>query len=272
MDERERARYEVRNGKHPSACTCVVCDEKRRLGPEGLRLRRAEAEKIRRASAEGDYHGVLGVKPGTSPEATRSRFRDLAKRWHPDVYHQDAGETMRLINAAYDVLSDPARRDAHERTREEERGKQRRYEEWQRSQRQQTAWEPPEQAPSEQAQWSWSQWHREAQEQAEREREKAWQAWREEAARKRQEQEQRAAEERRRREQRQHAAWVKRQERRRRREEHRMRLSALTHQAVRTAPQALPAFAVGYAVGLLFVFRALPDALQRLLRLDGILP
>lgn len=260
MDERERVHYEVRTGKHPAACTCVVCDEKRRLGPEGLRVRRAEAEKIRRASAGGDYHGVLGVKPGTPAKAITSRYRDLAKRWHSDIYRQDGGETMRLINAAYEVLSNPARREAHERAQTEEQGKQRRYEEWQQSQRQR------------QAEWSWSQWYREAQEQAERERQNAWQAWREQAARQRQEHERIKAEEQRRRERQQHAAWVKRQERARRREERWMRLSALKHQAVHTVPQAIPAFAVGYAVGLLVVFRALPDGLQRLLRLGGILP
>jgi len=51
-----------------------------------------------------DPHALLGVRPDASPEEITAAYRKLAKEWHPDLAGVDAGRTMALINAAYDLL------------------------------------------------------------------------------------------------------------------------------------------------------------------------
>jgi hypothetical protein len=51
-----------------------------------------------------DPHALLGVRPDATPEEITSAYRTLAKEWHPDLAGTDAGRTMALINAAYDLL------------------------------------------------------------------------------------------------------------------------------------------------------------------------
>jgi hypothetical protein len=51
-----------------------------------------------------DPYALLGIKPGASPEEVTAAYRRLAKEWHPDLAGTDAGRTMALINAAYDLL------------------------------------------------------------------------------------------------------------------------------------------------------------------------
>lgn len=49
---------------------------------------------------------ALGLEPGAAPEQVRSRYRQLAKRYHPDRDgSQDAAERMARINSAYEELS-----------------------------------------------------------------------------------------------------------------------------------------------------------------------
>jgi hypothetical protein len=51
-----------------------------------------------------DPYALLGVRPDASPEEVTAAYRKLAKEWHPDLAGADAGRTMALINAAYDLL------------------------------------------------------------------------------------------------------------------------------------------------------------------------
>lgn len=49
--------------------------------------------------------GILGVRPGASPEEVAASYRELAKRWHPDRGGGSQAERrMAEINAAYDLL------------------------------------------------------------------------------------------------------------------------------------------------------------------------
>ncbi|HDT14890.1 MAG TPA: molecular chaperone DnaJ, partial [Firmicutes bacterium] len=60
-----------------------------------------------------DLYEVLGVKKNASPEELKSAFRNLAKKYHPDVYQGDkkeAEEKFKEIGTAYKVLSDPEQR------------------------------------------------------------------------------------------------------------------------------------------------------------------
>ena len=63
-----------------------------------------------------DFYEVLGVPRNADSEAIRSAYRNLAKRFHPDV-NKDSGseERFKEINEAYSVLSDAQRRAAYDR-------------------------------------------------------------------------------------------------------------------------------------------------------------
>lgn len=68
--------------------------------------------------ASFDYYGVLGVEPTASGEEIRRAFRQQAMRWHPDkvaAEHKEAAtERFKELGAAYEVLSDGAKRQEYD--------------------------------------------------------------------------------------------------------------------------------------------------------------
>jgi molecular chaperone DnaJ len=59
-----------------------------------------------------DYYGILGVRRGASAEDIKRAYRQLARQYHPDVNPDPvAQEKFKEINAAYEVLSDPKKRE-----------------------------------------------------------------------------------------------------------------------------------------------------------------
>ena len=61
--------------------------------------------------AKRDYYEVLGISKGASADEIKKAYRQLAKKYHPDIYHEpDATEKMTEINEAYEVLSDETKR------------------------------------------------------------------------------------------------------------------------------------------------------------------
>ncbi len=66
-------------------------------------------------ATERDYYTILGVPRTASDAEVKRAFRKLAQQWHPDV-NRDSGadERFKEINEAYQVLSDPQRRQAYD--------------------------------------------------------------------------------------------------------------------------------------------------------------
>ena len=62
-----------------------------------------------------DYYEVLGVDRKASDDDIKRAFKRLAIKYHPDRNKDpDAGEKFQEINEAYQVLSDPAKRQAYD--------------------------------------------------------------------------------------------------------------------------------------------------------------
>ncbi len=66
-------------------------------------------------TTERDYYEILGLERGAGDAEIKRAFRKLAQRWHPDVSKDPkAHDRFTEINEAYQVLSDPQRRQAYD--------------------------------------------------------------------------------------------------------------------------------------------------------------
>jgi curved DNA-binding protein CbpA len=66
-----------------------------------------------------DYYQTLGILPETDEKAIRQAFRQLARKFHPDVNpgNKEAEEKFKTINEAYQVLSDKKQRKKYDELR-----------------------------------------------------------------------------------------------------------------------------------------------------------
>jgi len=73
-----------------------------------------------------DYYKVLGVERNASQDDIRKAYRKLARKYHPDVNpgNKSAAEKFKDINEAYNVLSDPEKRQKYDQLGSS-------YEQWQ---------------------------------------------------------------------------------------------------------------------------------------------
>lgn len=75
-----------------------------------------------------NYYDILQISRGAPEEIVRRAYRNLAKRYHPDVFRgsvEEANRRMAELNAAYETLSDMQKRKAYdEELKREEEAKQ----------------------------------------------------------------------------------------------------------------------------------------------------
>jgi curved DNA-binding protein len=75
-----------------------------------------------------DYYEVLGVPPDAEKKVIKQIYRQLAKKYHPDVNpgNKEAEEKFKKINEAYQVLSDAEKRTKYDELRTQ-------YQQWQQA-------------------------------------------------------------------------------------------------------------------------------------------
>ena len=68
-------------------------------------------------TGKDDFYKMLGVGRKAKPEEIRKAYKRLARKFHPDVNPGDksAEDRFKRVSEAYDVLSDPKKRQIYDR-------------------------------------------------------------------------------------------------------------------------------------------------------------
>jgi molecular chaperone DnaJ len=62
-----------------------------------------------------NYYEIIGVAKDSTPEEIKKKFRELAKKTHPDKTKENSEEEMAELNKAYEILSDKELREKYDR-------------------------------------------------------------------------------------------------------------------------------------------------------------
>ena len=84
----------------------------------GNRKNTKEDEEFRNAASNDNlpnYYDILGISNDATQKEIKSKFRELAKKTHPDKTKKDSEEEMVKLNKAYEVLSDEERREKYDK-------------------------------------------------------------------------------------------------------------------------------------------------------------
>ena len=84
----------------------------------GSRKNTKEDREFREAAVNDElpnYYEILGIPRDATQGEIKKKFRELAKKTHPDKTKEDSEEAMVELNKAYEVLSDEVNRKKYDR-------------------------------------------------------------------------------------------------------------------------------------------------------------
>ncbi len=84
----------------------------------GNRKNTKEDEEFRNAANKNElpnYYEIIGVPKNATQNEIKKKFRELAKKTHPDRTKKDSEEEMADLNRAYEILSDETRREKYDK-------------------------------------------------------------------------------------------------------------------------------------------------------------
>lgn len=119
---------QARDGSVKGDCEVVHCT---RRGPKyhiGFELREEQKPKTERpmqqnpTAREADHYEILQINSKADAQTVHRVYRMMAARFHPDNPETGDMEQFLRMNAAYAVLSDPARRTEYDAQLEKQRG------------------------------------------------------------------------------------------------------------------------------------------------------
>jgi len=90
-------------------------DDYEELGKRKNTKEDGEFRNAARNDALPNYYKILRVPRDATQEEIKRKFRELAKKTHPDKTKEDSEEEMVELNKAYEVLSDKERREKYDR-------------------------------------------------------------------------------------------------------------------------------------------------------------
>lgn len=62
-----------------------------------------------------DYYSILGISFPSSPDEINNAYRQMAKKWHPDLNPgRDVTDMMKDINEAAEILRDPLKKQRYD--------------------------------------------------------------------------------------------------------------------------------------------------------------
>ena len=84
---------------------------------QSIRARHMSRHSRRPRTEEMDYYELLGLSGSATNEEIKKAYRKLALKFHPDKNegNPEAEQMFKLISRAYDVLSDPEKKEVYDR-------------------------------------------------------------------------------------------------------------------------------------------------------------